>query len=309
MNKSPLSLVQSLMIITKPLISVLFLYFFFIFSSLPSPSHCNVDDSQSFLGQCSRPYECGNITNISYPFWGGSRPQYCGHPEFELRCITYSKDQYPVIEINGLDFRILNINGSNGASGSLRIARLDLWDGLCSSKVRLVNTTLNYNLFFDSAPTVNDELSLFYNCTQPPNYLLLSLGDSSTCGAEMTEIVYYANQTLLESLDSVNLKACENVVQVPVLRAAFDHHEVNALAAYQSGIFTFSGIDEVLNQGFQVEYNKTVRSLCEQCERSGGTCGSDNTTLKFLCFCRDNTHDFACTGNGEGLNWKVKAAI
>ncbi|CAL5415921.1 unnamed protein product [Camellia sinensis] len=28
-------------------------------------------------------FQCANMLNIDYPFWGGNRPDYCGHPGFQ----------------------------------------------------------------------------------------------------------------------------------------------------------------------------------------------------------------------------------
>ncbi|KAK7824041.1 leaf rust 10 disease-resistance locus receptor-like protein kinase-like 2.1 [Quercus suber] len=97
----------------------------FFLAILP-PSYCT--DDARFV-DCSRPYECGRIKNLSYPFWGE------------------------------LEFLILNINQSQN---NTTIARLDLWAGSCPQAYG--NTVLNYSIF-DYATTVLN-ITLFYDC--PP---------------------------------------------------------------------------------------------------------------------------------------------
>ncbi|KAM1478125.1 hypothetical protein ACFXTO_039878 [Malus domestica] len=36
--------------------------------------------ANSQFTECSQPYDCSLLKNISYPFWGGNnRPRHCGH--------------------------------------------------------------------------------------------------------------------------------------------------------------------------------------------------------------------------------------
>ena len=61
----------------------------------------------------SRPYPCGTIGNINYPFWSEIHPSYCGNPitEFKLYCPT-SKDEFPIIQIRSQTFNVKNIDYS-----------------------------------------------------------------------------------------------------------------------------------------------------------------------------------------------------
>lgn len=209
---------------------------------------------------------------------------------------------------------MLNINQSNLESNTMRIARLDLFSTPCSPKVRFVNTTLDYELFH-YAPTANN-LTIFYNCTRPPHDRLEYLGNTYSCESSrphtplqplstQNSTLYYANESLLESLESVNFTACLHVVQVPIFKNAINVSEMNdndhELDTGRVGRAAEAGTFDIrlwgaLNRGFEVEYSiMTLRSpSCEPCERSGGRCGYENNTLKFLCFCRDRTENFAC---------------
>ncbi|KAH7528716.1 hypothetical protein FEM48_Zijuj05G0101800 [Ziziphus jujuba var. spinosa] len=158
---------------------------FSIFTFIPV-SYCK-DNGHQF-NECSRLYECGNLTNISYPFWGDNRPEFCGLPGFKLEC---KDNQNAFIQINYLDFRVLRINQLNNI---MTIARLDLWSIPCSPK--LINTSLNYSLF-NYSPTVQN-LTLFY------------------------ETVYYANDSSPINLWQQILKRCRGNITLPIFRTALN---------------------------------------------------------------------------------------
>ncbi|POO01882.1 Wall-associated receptor kinase, C-terminal [Trema orientale] len=207
-------------------------------------------DTQEFI-QCSRPYKCGTLRNLSFPFWGNDRPEFCGHQSFELDC-RYK--QYPVIEINGLEYRLLD----NTPLDKMTIARLDLWDNPCSPK--FLNTTLDHDLF---------------------------RGDG--------DVVYYADDYLMRILRP-ELGMCRGVVRVPVFKTALEN--------------TMGGkveLKEALNQGFEVEYYYYSSRLwgCRSCEESGGSCGFNTTTQKFLCFCRDHQEGGVCFTNNQDRHRKL----
>lgn len=49
---------------------------------------------------------CGDIANISYPFWlRGKQPSYCGFPDFELQC----EDGIPLIHMPSGVYRVEKI--------------------------------------------------------------------------------------------------------------------------------------------------------------------------------------------------------
>ena len=66
------------------------------------------EDDQRFVS-CGAKYECGNMNmNISYPFWGGDRPDYCGHPGFELAC----DGEAPEFTLMEASYRVLDFSSS-----------------------------------------------------------------------------------------------------------------------------------------------------------------------------------------------------
>ena len=55
-------------------------------------------DNEPYL-TCEAPFNCGNLVNLSYPFWGSNRPNYCGHPSFQLDCGS-NVPQMNIVEIS-----------------------------------------------------------------------------------------------------------------------------------------------------------------------------------------------------------------
>ncbi|PON38961.1 Wall-associated receptor kinase, C-terminal [Parasponia andersonii] len=241
------------------------------FSTLTRFRFSYSSDTQEFI-QCSRPYKCGTLRNLSFPFWGNDRPEFCGHQSFELDC-RYK--QYPT-------------------SGR---------DNPCSPK--FLNTTLDHNLFRypetsgRSSETISiQNLTLIYGCLRPlPEFK--SLPNNFSCehggGSGDGDVVYYADDYLMRILRP-QLGMCREVVRVPVFKTALEN--------------TMGGkveLKEALNRGFEVEYYYYSSRLqgCRSCEESGGCCGFNTTTQKFLCFCRDHQEDVVCFTNNRARHKKL----
>ncbi|XP_059455082.1 LEAF RUST 10 DISEASE-RESISTANCE LOCUS RECEPTOR-LIKE PROTEIN KINASE-like 2.5 [Corylus avellana] len=260
------------------LFSIIIILFLSFFLTILPPSYCNEDDP---FVVCNRNYACGGV-KIPFPFWGGTRPQYCGDEDHELTCVN---NEYPVLGFEALDFRVLNINTS---SRSFTIARSDLWDGPCPPK--LLNTTLNLTLF-DYRSNVQN-ITIFYGCPVLQDNNIPEASNSFNCsqgvGDGKINISYYLVD---ESPSSVQLheqlvRDCDSSINVPILRssasALLDDPQGGALAVQQA-----------MDKGFEVEYNNRFDHLCRGCKETGGVCGS-NSTRAFVCYCRDQVQSFTC---------------
>ena len=227
----------------------------FFFLTILTPSYCTA--VERFV-ECSIPFDCGRIKNISYPFLGGDRPDYCGFPEFKLTC---RDNEYPIISFEELEFRVLNINQSHYI---MTIARSDLWNIPCLPPLKFVDTTLDFNNF-DYQPT-DQNLTLFYGCRSGvsgldgANYFL--------CGLNITAI-YFVNESFTHEL----FGKCDGHIRVPVLGTALKNESL--------------GLQNVLNQGFDVDYHNSWAITYLGCEASGGTCGFNSSSHPFLCLCRN----------------------
>ena len=227
----------------------------FFFSTILPPSYC-IDDER--FVDCSRPFDCGRIKNISYPFLRDNRPEFCGFPQFKLTC---RDNEYPIISFEELEFRVLNINQSHYI---MTIARLDLWNIPCLPPLKFVDTTLDFNNF-DYQPT-DQNLTLFYGCRSGvsgldgANYFL--------CGLNNTAI-YFVNESFTHEL----FGKCDGHIRVPVLGTALKNESL--------------GLQNVLNQGFDVDYHNSWSITCLGCKASGGTCGFNSSSDPFVCLCGD----------------------
>lgn len=236
------------------------------FLTIFPPCYCDGNDQQ-FL-ECCRPYDCGRLNNIPFPFWGDGRPQYCGHQVHELSC---RDNQYLVMEFGELKFRVLNISQ---LSYRMTIARLDLWDHPCpDSPEAFLNTTLNFSVF--DYPSTVENLTLFYGCSVPlpPG---IPFPNSFMCGSEASgEFNAYVldDAPTLSNLSYLNEK-CRSQIKVPILRSSNPAGGGPAL-------------QKALNDGFEVEYNDGLPLACKACVDSGGACGVNSSTQNFVCFCRD----------------------
>ena len=250
--------------------SLITLYFFL---SILTPSYCT--DYERFAN-CGRPYKCGSIQNVFYPFWGGDRPEYCGREGFKLEC---HNNEIPIIRFEPLAFRVLKISESHPI---MTIARLDLWDGSCPQNN--FNTTLNFTNFDYYASAVQN-ITLFYNC---PPQVKIPDPNRFTCksGDTVTRNNAYFGEEFLTTSKLQDLKNCSKSILVPIVRAPLMNELPSGVPAPQ---------EEVLNQGFDVEYIPLHDTACKGCVESGGNCGS-NSAHEFVCFCSDQERSYSCPG-------------
>ena len=235
------------------------------------------------------------MKGIGYPFWGDDRPQFCGLQGFELKC---QAGGYPLIHIDSLDFRVLNISLP---TYTMAIARTDFWNETCPEQFN--STTLNYTLFDYSGS--NRNLTLFYGCSDE---VLSELPDSwnitkknFTCKIEDSgnnNTAFYMEEALLRLNNYLGiLGRCDINVTLPASLAALDElfqAEDNTGDQVSSG----ERLEKALNKGFDVDYG-AVSNWCMPCNESGGICGSSGT-YPYNCFCPDDniSYPFLCPERG-----------
>lgn len=234
------------------------------------------DDNEQF-DECNEMFNCGSIRSIGYPFWTSNniivRSRYCGHAGFELIC---EENKSPVIIINGERFRVLSLS----EPGRMSLAHVDIWGNSCPQ--RFFNISLNQNLFDFAATIIN--LSVFYGCPledDVPSENRFNCSSSSTTSDGNNNYAYYLDESLLRIYGS-EVTDCNISITVPVNQSEVDEllsENVNLADAW--------------NKGFDVLYHKDIIP-CMGCRNSGGVCGSHNTTLQFLCFCRDQPYPQLC---------------
>ncbi|KAL5544805.1 hypothetical protein UlMin_008589 [Ulmus minor] len=258
-----------------------FTIFFFIFITITTfflSSHC--DDADNF-SKCSIPYDCGDFKNATFPFWGDSRPQFCGLQGFHLAC----KEHQSFIRINELEFRILKLYQSKDEN-KMTIAMAN-----SCSRPESPSTTLDFHLF-KSDPKVFTNLTLIYDCTEQ----LMTPLNSLPCDYQT---VYYADDNQMKEWGP-NLNQTCRTVKIPVSRATLE--KINTSRKI---------VEEALREGFEVEYHAPAMEHCGACLGSGGCCGSNTQNNSFVCYCRDHLGDqYICNRSHHTKRvWGLKASI
>ncbi|OMP04726.1 hypothetical protein COLO4_09361 [Corchorus olitorius] len=238
--------------------------FFFVFALINDfPTTLCADDPR--YSNCSTTIRCGNIADISYPFWGVNRPSYCGKSGFELKC----EDDVPRIEMGENTLRILSLNHQQK---SLKAAREDYWNGYCPSK--LIDTTIDFD-HFDYGPNLRN-LTLFYGCL--PSTSLPSFLNNCTIDGVMMDVSYAVSS----GLGDIRPGVCRGSVIVPISETAAENLEVNPLT-----------MNDALKGGFDLKWH-VDNDQCKNCIDSEGACGYNQTTNSFICFCRNQTSETTC---------------
>ncbi|XVF09751.1 hypothetical protein REPUB_Repub07fG0122700 [Reevesia pubescens] len=237
---------------------------FFILIFLPT-SYSHYYES---LKDCFPPFTCGDLKNLSYPFWTDDHPQHCRHDGFRLiKC----EDPLPVLHISGDEFRVLHINQS---VYRMTIVRTDLWEDTCPKN--FVNVTLEHPFLHYSQ--TNQNLTLFYNCIpwieMPSENMVQRFVDLSTDSVVMRHNYQY-------------LRKCGTPVEVQVNQTNFARLQNKNL-----------NLHEALKQGFDVEYD-FYEIFCSTCKELSGKCFKSSSEL--LCK-HGGAKDIGVNTNGKQAN-------
>ncbi|XP_021291981.1 LEAF RUST 10 DISEASE-RESISTANCE LOCUS RECEPTOR-LIKE PROTEIN KINASE-like 1.2 isoform X3 [Herrania umbratica] len=250
------------------IISIFFLLNFFQVSYSKDDVH---------FTSCRHPFDCGNLGNLSYPFWTDDldRPAYCGydHEAYKLKCI---QNQPPVITIGSQEFQVVHLYQPRGL---MTIQRLELGENTCPEEI--FTNVINYS---DTAANI----TLFYDCQSS------GLADHSfTCKRDRRETV----AVLFKNDENPRGHYCVKEVTVPVEKKARDE--------LMGGTRT---LNKTLLEPFETKYF-AYDDYCRQCKLSGGRCGSrENLTSLFHCYCSDRPYLIKCEP-GRGINWRAKLGI
>jgi hypothetical protein len=244
-------------------ISLLFHFLSIIITSFPAQSQSQPVHDYSRCNDVDHSYNCGNISNIEYPFWGQNRPFYCGAGNpFYLNCHSNS---ITTILLSSQNFTVLDINAQDH---TIKLKRTDLSQNFCSPQY---NDTFLSPKIFQYLPSVHI-IDIYYNCTYNVSQNLLN---KSLCGSHNPSFSY-SNVPYDENLDQ---KRCEKHIEV---RVGEDNSE---------------DLENDLDKGFEVEYS--VNEGCLNCLGNEGYCSSDyldkNVDLCYYDNCPDGSIDNNCS--------------
>ncbi|KAA8547784.1 hypothetical protein F0562_004213 [Nyssa sinensis] len=212
---------------------------------------------------CNRTFSCGSFHNITYPFTGGDRPDYCGAPDFRLNC----RDNYTELTANSITYRVLQINQSEK---TLTLARLDLWNNSCPQT--FVNSTLNSTIF--NTDVGNGDLTMMYGCSSTMNYTPQNLFSCNVNGVNSSDSFYLTGPVPRDPI--ISFLECNVSIVTPVIGDAGVRLTSNR-----------STLEEVLMQGFNVNYSDPYDNQCSQCIENGGQCGFESSSGQAVCICGD----------------------
>ncbi|CAL5372490.1 unnamed protein product [Camellia sinensis] len=245
--------------------------FFLIIILSQIPTFLCVENEQ--YANCSKVFQCAGIPDLGYPFWGGSRPDYCGHLSFGLNCTGDA----PLITIQTRPYRVLTINNSTQI---LKVVREEFWENICPTE--FVNATVDNTPF---TYVSSQDLMLYYGCARLPTTIPGQFdcsvdGTTNTLGFPS----FVPNMTLVTS--------CHIGVSVRV-----DQTEATAFASNPTSVT----VTQVLDSGVELQWDAN-NSICDRCIGSGGKCGSNTSSGLFACYCSDKPYAFTCntTQNGTG---------
>lgn len=252
-----------------------FTIFFFFFLSILFPISFAIEKDENF--SACEPFTCGNITDLSYPFWSDSQPDFCGHSKFYLDC--NNEDNNVTMNITSQNFHVIEINVT---SRIMRIERVDFWENKCPNE--FTNITLDYDVF---NYTLNDQnTTLLYDCnTSYPTPENLSSPVTFQCPIDgVLRDSYFLVST---KWGNVSYLGCNIGLTLPVVGYAVKDFILEA-----------SDPEDVMKEGFEVTWElMEEEGKCEECRNSSGRCGRNVTTNEFRCFCPDQTYDnVTCVG-------------
>lgn len=233
--------------------------------------------STSFNGfsSCINQINCGNLTNVGFPFWGDSRPDGCGYPYLRLEC----DKNITTIDIINVKYQVLELNLSRQI---LKLARSDLLARSCASTS--LPTVLDPTLF-EFAPGYGN-INVFYDCSS--GFFTLC----STTGKNVSSIETRSAQNVSCSTHTVGGTETRNCNSSQVVSHQYGSSCSSSMTIGVSKIYdhtdtgNHSRIQEALREGFEVKY-KVDNEFCSGCSGSGGVCGYGLEAMKPTCFCKN----------------------
>lgn len=250
---------------------LLFTTTIFILIYIPG-SFCQDDERYR---SCGEPFRCGSM-DIGYPFWGGRKPEYCGHPSFEISC----EGNIPKIAIESTRYEVIDIDAPNRI---VTLARDDLRSSICLDNPK--NASFDLNTFSYVSSDLN--ITLYFGCTVrsglqvPP-----SSPNRFNCDNNMFGIY-----TLIDVPFDISLVTCLEGIIARV-------NQTNAVAL-ASPTASVEVLRRAIAGGFSVNWTAGIDSKCQQCERSGGRCGSNPDSGDFACHCLNGIHSNDCNDGGN----------
>ncbi|WOK93014.1 hypothetical protein Cni_G01706 [Canna indica] len=224
------------------------------------------------------PRRCGNL-QIEYPFWiSGQHPPFCGFSLFNIDCSSKdSETQIPLVTIHGFQLVMKDIFYNN-QSVRLTPSKFDKGD-----PCELPSTNTTTDVFPFSHSFSNKQIFFLHNCSRDQ-----PLYRNTSCIVNDRPVYFGGEYNGPGQLSLSGDGTCALVV-FPVTGYTKVSINANYTALLMAGMV----------------YNWTAPD-CTDCKNSGGRCGYNDSTLKFMCICRDQIHLQKCdsVGGFNSSKWK-----
>ncbi|PUZ55265.1 hypothetical protein GQ55_5G198700 [Panicum hallii var. hallii] len=248
-----------------------------------------------------QPYTCGGVS-IKYPFYSrtgallGSASSYCGYPGLEIQC----EEGQAFLELQSGNYTISRIDYDDL---TVRLVDPEVLDGRSCPRADHNVTFRNVSWLYYPSTTV-DYLLFFINCNFLSDLSRPSSSNSTACKFDVGQASTGMSFVFLEQdvpYPNTNWwRWCRDVIEVPVLKSGLPSDPRND-PTWKNG-----GYGSSLRDGFQLALNQSQKlQACDQCERSEGTCGHNQTGAFVACLCSDGRIGHPnCTTDPSGISNK-----
>ncbi|XP_057508804.1 LEAF RUST 10 DISEASE-RESISTANCE LOCUS RECEPTOR-LIKE PROTEIN KINASE-like 1.2 isoform X2 [Actinidia eriantha] len=231
--------------------------------------------------EACRPQNCGSGPNIAYPFQIiQDTVDFCGYPGFEVYC----EGNRPIYATSRGNYFIENIFYQNN---SFLLVNAMVINSTCPTPPKFFAFDRSSLSFGPN----HADLYLFYNCTD--SFTANYTGYPISCASNSTHLTFAYLDTGISTVNCTGLP-CESWVAAPVeIEGGQNGQEIESV-----------DYAELLRFGFTLEW---VGIGCDECEKSGGRCGFNNSNR--ACFCLDGPHGRHCNDGKSNLKVVLGTAI
>jgi len=215
-------------------------------------------------------YNCGNLSNIFYPFWGHNRSPECGSGDpFKLTCNDHHNTTS--ILIASQNFTVKEINTT---AHTMKLVPAETVANICSPLSE--NGSESHTGLFQDSPSVQ-KITIFYYCPRIKNFPY----GHFMCGEDA--ITYFALEYDRLFIDYPQLERCKQRL----------HTWSDAQMDFSGGALA---LEKKLNEGFVVKYN--VSETCARCLGREGRCWRDGIkkhAVNSCYYCTNGSHGMHCS--------------
>ncbi|KAG6510974.1 LEAF RUST 10 DISEASE-RESISTANCE LOCUS RECEPTOR-LIKE PROTEIN KINASE-like 1.2 [Zingiber officinale] len=223
------------------------------------------------------PKSCGDGRNITYPFWlDGEQQSYCGYSSFKVTCKNNSYT--PVTTFIDREFYLIDIFYDNR---SLILTSVEFLDQQCP--LPYANLTTNTTFYPLSVSPLNTEVYFLLNCSDHNN-----LTENGVIPIDCQSTAYFGGE-----YDSNRFRSQRDFADAGCTLYIEPAHN------YSRG----DSFNETLSKGWLLSWSAVD---CDPCLQSGGRCGFNESTAKFMCICADGVHVNTC---GRSHNRRLQIVI